>query len=520
MPSLPRTTTHLDALARLIRATAISSCLLIGLAGCQSVPSGDSDEGSETDRAIGLEAHTPLMVIRKDPEDIWERIRQGYKLQDRIGTNPRIERQRLLFASRPQTITISAQRGSPYIHFVVEQLDEKNMPLELALLPVIESSYNPLAYSRSSAAGIWQFIPSTGRYFNLQQTSWYDGRRDISASTNAAITYLNKLHDMFNGDWLLALAAYNAGEGTVSRAIERNQKLGLPTDYWNLQLPKETTEYVPKLLAVSQIVLNPEIYGVNLPDVANEPYFEVVEFRQRMQLSSIAKITEINEDELLLLNPAYKKGITLDGPQHLLVPVAMAGQFEANLALYKPQESIDWLAYKVLSGDSLHRIANRYSLTVATLKQINQLSSNKLSIGQVLNIPAEPGQKYSTPRYESPAKKTPTTRQYVVRKGDNLGQIAKRNGVSVNGLKHLNNLRSNNLQIGQMLKIQNGSSIANKAKPASGKNAPKGMIYKVRSGDSLYKIAQRHKVDLKQLQNWNPGAGKNLKIGQKLTIYL
>ncbi len=529
MPSLPCAHRDLDALARVIRALAISACLLLGLVGCQTIHHpGDRDDSRETDRAVGIEVDTPPLIVEDEPQDIWERIREGYKLQDQIGTNPRIERQRLWFASRPNIISSSAERGSPYIHFVVEQLDEKNMPLELALLPVIESSYNPLAYSRSSAAGIWQFIPSTGRHFNLQQTSWYDGRRDIAASTNAAVSYLNRLHDMFNGDWLLALAAYNAGEGTVSRAIERNQKLGLPTDYWNLQLPKETGEYVPKLLAVSQIVLSPNAYGVALPDVANEPYFEVVEFRQRMQLSSVAKITDIDEDELLLLNPAYKKGVTLDGPQHLLVPAAMADQFENNLALYKPQKRIDWQEYKVRPGDSLHGIANRFYLTVNTLKEINQLSSNHLRVGQVLSIPAEPGQKFATPLYEAPSKQTPAPRQYAVKKGDNLGLIAKNNGVSVADIKRWNNLRNNNLKIGQLLKLQTGNLVApakapaktaSKAKPATKQNSSKAITYKVRQGDSLYLIAQRQKVGLKQLQKWNPTASKNLKIGQTLVIY-
>ena len=528
MPSLPCTHTNTNALARLIRATVIGCCLLLGLAGCQTTHSPeDSDDSRTTDRAIGLENPPSPLLVEQEPDDIWERIRLGYKLQDQIGINPRIEQQRLWFASRPNIISSSAQRGSPYIHFVVEQLDAKNMPLELALLPVIESSYNPMAYSRSSAAGIWQFIPSTGRHFNLQQTNWYDGRRDIAASTNAAIIYLDRLHSMFNGDWLLALAAYNAGEGTVSRAIERNQKLGLPTDYWNLQLPKETTEYVPKLLAVSQIVLSPDVYGIDLPDVANQPYFEEVEFRQRMQLSSVAKISEIDEDELLLLNPAYKKGVTLDGPQYLLVPVAKAEQFEANLALYKPEKNLDWQEYQVRPGDSLHSIANRYYLTVNTLKDINQLKSNHLRVGQRLSIPVDPQQKYATPVYETPSKQLAVSRQYVVRAGDNLGLIAKKNRVTVADIKRWNKLRSINLKVGQKLQLHSGVSTVTAQKPLKLASNDKSIsskaatvtTYKIRSGDTLYQIAQRYGVDLKQLQAWNPGVGKHLAVGQKLTIY-
>lgn len=207
-------------------------------------------------------------------------MRDGFQLQDAISTNPRIERQRLWFLSNQSFLEQSSARGSLYMHYVVERLEERNMPLELALLPVIESAYNPFALSRSNAAGLWQFIPATGQHFNLRQTNFYDGRRDITASTNAALTYLERLHDMFNGDWMLALAAYNAGEGTVSRAIERNEKLGLPTDYWNLPLPQETQDYVPKLLALSQIVMAPDSYGISLNPINNEPYFQAVRVKR------------------------------------------------------------------------------------------------------------------------------------------------------------------------------------------------------------------------------------------------
>src|SRR5690606_11087503 len=207
-----------------------------------------------------------------------------------------------------------------------------------------------------------------------------DGRRDVTASTNAALNYLSRLHDMFNGDWLLALAAYNAGEGTVSRAIERNQRLGLPTDYWNLPLPKETQDYVPKLLALSQIVNSPDAYGMSLNPIANEPYFEAVELKHSLDLSRAARLAEVDEDELYLLNPAFKKRVTLDGPQQLLVPTDKVELLAANLALMKPQELVDWQEYQVRPGDSLHAIANRYQLTVNTIKDINKLRSNHLRV--------------------------------------------------------------------------------------------------------------------------------------------
>jgi membrane-bound lytic murein transglycosylase D len=328
--------------------------------------------------------------------------------------------------------------------------------------------------------------------------------------------YLSRLHEMFNGDWLLALAAYNAGEGRVSRAIERNQKLGLPTDYWNLPLPKETQNYVPKLLALSQVVMSPQAYGVTLEPIANEPYFETVVLKQRMDLSRVAAMAELDEDELYQLNPAFKKRITLDGPQHLLVPTANAELLAANLALMKPQDLVDWQQYNVRSGDSLNSIANRYHLTVRTLKDINRLSSNHLRIGQVLSIPAQPGVTPKEPLFQPAARSVAQSRSYRVKNGDNLWQIAKNHQVSSKDLQRWNNLKSHNLRAGQILTLNGGQAPATSS--ASGRGAT--TYYKVRKGDSLYAIAKRFKVEMQHLQRWNPRTGSAIKPGQTLTLRL
>ncbi|BAN49406.1 membrane-bound lytic murein transglycosylase D [Metapseudomonas resinovorans NBRC 106553] len=493
----------------------------------------NNDQGQDTDRALGMNKQTQWLEeaeTEREPLDIWERMRNGFKLQDEIGVNPRIERQRLWYVSKPSVLESASERGSLYIHYVVERLEERNMPLELALLPVVESAYNPFAYSRSHAVGIWQFIPATGRHYNLRQTNWYDGRRDITASTNAALNYLERLHEMFNGDWLLALAAYNAGEGTVSRAIERNQKLGLPTDYWNLPLPQETQNYVPKLLALSQLVMAPEAYGVNLSPIANEPYFEVVEVKQqRLDLSQVAELADMDADEMYQLNPAFKKRITMDGPQHLLVPTDKAEQLTASLALMKPQELVDWQQYRVRNGDSLHGIANRYHVTVKTLKDINGLSGNHLRVGQSLSIPVEPGMKPEQPLFQNvaSAKAPATTRNHKVKRGDNLSTIARQYKVSVQDIKRWNGLKSNHLKAGQVLKLQGGAiQVASAGTTAKSKSTAKGKgreavtYYKVKSGDSLYLIAKRFNVEMKHLQRWNPSSGRGLKPGQTLTVHL
>ena len=515
-----------DVLTRACRLVLVS--LLLVAAGCQTRGSGDTER--DTDRAVSvgkqIEWNQDLQAPKEERhEDIWERIRAGYKLQDQIGTNPRIERQRFSFASRPASIQQIAGRSSPYIHYIVEQLEEHGMPLELALLPMIESSYNPLAYSPAQAAGLWQFIPSTGRLYNLRQTNWYDGRRDITASTGAAIRYLQRLHDMFNGDWLLALAAYNAGEGTVSRAIERNERQGLPTDYWNLPLPRETQDYVPKLLAVSQIVQSPAAYGVTLAPIANEPYFEKVAIRHQLDLARVADMADVDKDELYQLNPAFKRGITLDGPRHLLVPVDKADELNESLARLDPSSLVQWQRYQVRSGDSLHGIANRHHVTVNTLRDINKLPGNSVRVGQTLLIPQTSGSLPAGPLYErsqptstaaAAPRAEPAARTYRVRRGDTLWDIAKRHGVAMADLQRWNKIKGKALHAGQVLTIRGGAQA-----PTTGSKKREAVTYyKVRRGDSLSVIAQRFSVGTHHLKQWNPNLGKTLKAGQTLTLYL
>ncbi|CAI8791023.1 transglycosylase SLT domain-containing protein [Pseudomonas sp. IT-P294] len=480
MSSSIRKAINSDALTRLAQAIAVA--VSATLAGCSShVPQTDA---THTPNIAARAKQKPIWLSEKPtpqvPQDVWERMRQGFQLQDGLGVNPRIEQQRLWFASNPSFLENAGERGSLYIHYIIERLEERNMPLELALLPVIESAYNPMAYSRADAVGLWQFIPSTGRYYNLRQTRFYDGRRDITASTTAAMDYLTRLHDMFNGDWLLALAAYNAGEGTVSRAIERNEKLGLPTDYWNLPLPAETQAYVPKLLALSQVVLAPEAYGVNLNPIANAPYFQVVEINQRMDLSKVAAVANIDEDELFQLNPAFKQRTTIDGPQHLLVPTSKAQLLTASLSTMRPEELISKKSFTpVFEGAD--------ESEVASLK-----------------------------------------RAYRVKRGDNLVAIARANKVDVKDLQRWNKMSGKDLKVGQTLVMQDTTKRSggrvNTVVAANSKNGSKAAKakpptqYKVQQGDSLYMVAKRFNVEMQHLKRWNPRVGQALKPGQMLTV--
>jgi membrane-bound lytic murein transglycosylase D len=299
----------------------------------------------------------------------------------------------------------------------------------------------------------------------------------------------------------------------------------LPTDYWNLPLPQETQDYVPKLLALSQLVMAPEAYGVNLSTIANEPYFEVVEVKQqRLDLSRVARMADMDADEMYQLNPAFKKRITMDGPQHLLVPAEKAELLTANLALMKPQELVDWQQYRVRNGDSLHGIANRYHVTVKTLKEINGLSGNHLRVGQALSIPVEPGLKPDRPLFQNVASASAPApvSNHKVKSGDNLWIIARQYKVDVQDIKRWNNLKGNSLKAGQVLKLKGGATqVASAASgKAKGKDRESVTYYKVKRGDSLYLIAKRFNVEMKHLQRWNPRSAGDLKPGQTLTLYL
>ncbi|MCL4120172.1 UNVERIFIED_CONTAM: hypothetical protein GTU68_040916 [Idotea baltica] len=377
--------------------------------------------------------------------------------------------------------------SSPYIHYVVEELDKRGMPLELALLPVIESSYNPKAYSRSKAVGLWQFMSATGQDFDLDQTRWYDGRKDVVASTDAAINYLSYLHTMFNDDWLLALAAYNAGEGRVSNAIEHNHRLGLPTDYWDLPLPTETKNYVPKLLAVSEIIKNNQMYGIHLASIADKPYFVMIPTKQQLNLKTVAKTTSTTSDELMKLNPGYKHSIMKDGPSRLLVPVQKAKSVQASLAAmpsssyassastYTSNSTYRPTTYTVHKGDTVHSISQRYNININDLKLLNHIASNNvISLGQTIKIPAQPSQgsqlsyrdkkrqAYALKKRQELAmysNKSNTAQHssivyYKVKQGDSIPAIADRLNISMNDLRVINPQKYSALTPGQTLKLR------------------------------------------------------------------
>jgi membrane-bound lytic murein transglycosylase D len=406
---------------------------------------------------------------------------------------------------------------------------------------VVESAYRPFAYSSGRAAGLWQFIPSTGLHYGLKQTWWYDGRRDIVASTHAALDYLERLHGLFS-DWELALAAYNAGEGTVGRAIRANRSRGLPTDYWNLPLSRETQAYVPRLLAIRALVADPARYNLDLRSIPDEPYLTVVEVGTQIDLALAAELADISVDDLYQLNPGFNRWATdPDGPHLLVVPIASASRFESALSELPPQRRVKWHRYQIARGDSLISIANRHHTTVEVLRQVNELQGNTIRAGQHLIVPmaSKSAEHYTQSASQRLAQvqsrqRPGQKRMHTVKQGDTLWGIARSYGVSTDQLTAWNGLSARDtLQPGQSLAIWTSSPSAG-PRPASNPQLAKApafrtnpaaqiqkVRYTVRAGDSLYAIAQRFNVTIDDLRRWNDLSAKRyLQPGQLLIMHV
>jgi len=396
--------------------------------------------------------------------DLWQRLRGGFAMQEL--NSPLIAKHEQWYASRPEYIARMMDRGSRYLYYITGEVERRGMPSEIALLPMIESAFNPGAYSTSNASGIWQFIPSTGKNFGLQQNWWYDGRRDIVSATTGALDYLEKLHAMF-GDWELALAAYNWGEGAVSRAQERNRKQGLAVNYASLKLPDETRNYLPKLLAIKNIVANPGRFGLTLPDISNQPYFAAVSSAKHIDMELAAQLADISREEFIALNPAHNRPVILqDNSDFILLPINKIETYQANLENYdKPL--VSWQAYYARKGERLDHLAPRFGLSVERLKKVNGLSArSNLSEGEALLVPlnGEPGEENGEfaafNMHLHPVNKTAQQNhaiKHTVRKGETLAKLARRYHVSVADLKRWNG-HTRQIKAGQTITLVQAGS--------------------------------------------------------------
>lgn len=406
-------------------------------------------------------------------EDLWGRIKNGYAMPD--VESAYATKHEEWYASRPDYVKRMVERSQRYLFHIVEEVQKRGMPTEIALLPMIESAFNPQANSRSAAAGIWQFIPSTGKNFGLKQNWWVDNRRDVTAATNAALDYLQKLHGMF-GTWDLALAAYNAGEGTVQRAIDKNRRQGLPTDYQSLSLPEETKNYVPKLQAIKNIITDPEKFGLKIGSIPNRPYFARVTTPKQIDSKLAAQLAEISYDEFISLNPSYNRPvITSTGEkQQLLLPVWAAERFADNLANYdKPLTS--WQTYNAKRGERMDNIASKFGMNVSQLRNVNGLSATgRLRNSQTMLVPA-------------------------VYNGKPLSNPAEIQSDTINAAEMENN---NNINQANESELSYSRTI----------------VHKVKSGDTLQSLAAKYNTNTRTLMKINQLKNAKLKAGQKLKI--
>lgn len=386
----------------------------------------------------------------EQPDDVWVRIRQDLSWQETDSL--RVDKARESQLRHANHVPIVASRADNYLYYIVEEVQKRNMPVEIALIPMIESAWDPFAGSYSGAAGLWQIMPATGTHLGLEQDSWYDGRKSVRDSTKVALDYLETLHQQFDHDWFLALAAYNAGAGNIARARRANEAKGLDTDYWSLKLRRQASDYVPKLIAMAQIVAEPERFDVELPALENAPSFEVVETVGHLQMSQAAELAGVDLDTLRALNPGQLRDTISPGrPLEILVPFGSANRFEYNIAKLSPEEVVQWKTYRIKPGDSLGLIASKFNIEVAVLQNANSIEDSKIRAGDVLKIPS--GSHVDLGKAAT-AGQDPPPQGYLVRKGDSLSRIAGRFNISVDDIITWNTLDPNAyLKPGQELQL-------------------------------------------------------------------
>ena len=453
-----------------------------------SQPSANTPREAVTE-ALPNPAASEDSVLAEDIElqnfDVWERIRKGYGIPDL--NNPLVATHSTWYSARPEYLQRITQRASRYLFYVVQELEKRNMPTELALLPFIESAFNPQAYSSAKAAGMWQFIPSTGKDYNLKQNVFRDERRDVLASTNAALTYLQRLYGMF-GDWQLALAAYNWGEGSVSRAIAKANAAGRPTDYNSLSayMPAETRNYYPKLQAVKNIIAAPAQYGIKLPVVENQPYFVTIKKTRDIDVKLAAQLAELPMEEFKALNPQFNRPIITGSPNtQILLPHSNAEKFKENLSKWTRALS-SWTAHKVTAArERIESIAARFQTTPELIREVNAIPPNMHpKAGSTVLVPKpsteidkDIGQEVADNAMLAYEPDEPPRRKITIRAGkrDTVAGIAARYKVKPEEVRDWNNLKNDKLTAGQSLRLEvrAGRSMANRGKGKPESNTPK-----------------------------------------------
>jgi membrane-bound lytic murein transglycosylase D len=462
-------------------------------------------------------------------ENLWDRLSMQFSLPT-YSTQEDVIYYRNWYLKNPLHLETVAERARPFLYLITEKVEKENLPIELALLPVVESAFDVYAYSHGSAAGLWQFLSGTGRIYGLKQDYWYDGRRDVYAATEAALDYLSYLNQLFDGNWMYAIAAYNSGEGRVMRAIKKNQNAGKPTDFFSLDLPQETSAYVPKLLALVDVIAHQKKYHLSLPAIANKPVLKRVKPNQQLDLALAAEFAGLSLKEFQELNPAFNHWATgPDGPYDLLLPIKNAEQFKVKLAANKGL-GLRYARIQIKTGDSLGLLAQKYNTSTDMIKKANHLTSNLIRAGKYLIIPTPVApekslaklsshliKSRSTPKNESLIKTTNTNKYKIshkVKAGENLWLISKQYGVS-----HLALAKWNQLKTDQVLSL--GKELIVWQENKNENATMRTLYYTVRNGDSLSEIAQKFNVNTQDVIKWNGlSHSKYLQPGQKITLYV
>ena len=471
----------------------------------------------------------------RQADNLWDVLREEFALPH-YEDNPAVQERIEWFMNNQDYLLRSASRAAPYLYYILQQVKKRHLPAELVLLPIIESGYNPFSLSNVGAAGIWQLMPDTATSLGVRQDWWYDGRRDVIASTRAALNHLSYLQSFFEGNWLYALAAYNTGEGNVLSAIKRNIRDGRPTNFWELPLSQQTRDYVPSLLALAVIISNPDRYPIYLPPVRNAPYLAQIEPDAQISLKQAATLAGINYKKMIQLNPGFNRPEkSTQTPFKLVLPIENVEQFTENLARSPYSHQIDWIHYTVKSGDTLVSIAKKFNTTKSALRKLNHLSSNQIRHGTDLLIPSKESNSSESPEKIMTAPSTqqtsialksteyalqPGDTIYMIRSKDTLKSIAKKFHVDKQLLQAVNELGNKNLKAGKQIIIPTHAATHPEKKQISNtKNIQPGdTLYMVRKGDTIEKIAKKFHVKPAAIRLANLSNNDSLVEGEKLVV--
>jgi membrane-bound lytic murein transglycosylase D len=514
---------------------------LLVLAGCATT--GTNEQSGPTPETAGEELEVVsstatidehLFIPHPEPQpaeeeeayehsNVWARLTDQFALPDCTEHEKAIQWAEW-YASRPEYMARIVKRAQPWVYYIAGEIETRGLPGELALLPIVESAYDPFAYSSGRALGAWQFIASTGKNYGLTQNWWYDGRRDVWASTDAALRYLSDMAEMFEGDWLLALAGYNSGENRVARQVKKNRAAGKPADFWNLRLPRETRGYVPKLLGLTCLFQHPERFDFTVPETANQQVIAAIDIGQQADLVLVAQMADVPIDVLFTLNPGYNRWATApEGPFQVVLPVENAELLVASLSKIDASALMRWDQVVVQSGDTLSHISARHNVPVSVLRTSNNLKGDLIRSGQKLRLPRD-DQMMVDPYYAQAAMELQNLQSglistnrvtHKVRRGESLSVIARRYRVSVKDLQRWNN-------ISDPRKLRAGTTITVYHSPEQAPAPTSGTVqHVVQRGDSLWKIARKYKVKVDDLKSWNGMGGDTvLQPGQSLRIEL